>query len=89
METSEQNDIESTDVENVAADDKTWLQKLKQESWEAELLISAVGIFGSFQLFGFIDWLANLFINLLPASLYIAAYFIVHSGLIAVSAPLH
>jgi hypothetical protein len=27
-----------------------WLQKLKEESWEAELLVSAVAIFGSFQL---------------------------------------
>lgn len=65
--------------------DKNWLQKLKDESWEAELLVAAVGTFGSFQLFGFIDWLANLFINLLPRSLYFVGYFITFTGLAAVS----
>lgn len=65
--------------------DKTWLQKLKHESWEAELLVAAVGIFGSFQLFSFIEWLANVFISVLPRHLYHFAYFITFSGLVAVS----
>lgn len=34
----------------------SWLQRLKEESWEAELLVSAVAIFGSFQLFAAVDW---------------------------------
>ncbi len=28
-----------------------WLQKLKEESWEAELLLYAIAMFGTFQLF--------------------------------------
>lgn len=27
--------------------DKDWLQRLKNESWEAELLVSAIAIFGT------------------------------------------
>ena len=33
---------------------KGWLQRLKEESWEAELLVSAIAIFGTFQLFAVI-----------------------------------
>ena len=28
-----------------------WLQRLKDESWEAELLVSAIAVFGTYQLF--------------------------------------
>lgn len=38
---------------------KGWLQRLKDESWEAELLVSAIAIFGSFKLFDIIGWIAN------------------------------
>lgn len=62
-----------------------WLQKLKEESWEAELLISAIAIFGTFQLFKVINWLTNIFIDQLPVSQYLIGYFIVVMGLLAVS----
>jgi hypothetical protein len=32
-----------------------WLQRLKDESWEAELLVSAIAIFGTFQLFALVE----------------------------------
>ena len=54
----------------------TWLQRLKDESWEAELLISAIAIFGTFQLFGFIDWWTNMFIDILNPNQYYVGYFI-------------
>lgn len=62
-----------------------WLQKLKEESWEAELLVSTVSIFGSFQLFGLIEWWTNKFIDLLPPSQYLIGYMIVFFGLLAIS----
>lgn len=64
---------------------KTWLHKLKEESWEAELLVSAVAIFGTFQLFGGANWLANTFIDVLLPSYYFMGYIIVYSGLLAIS----
>ena len=64
---------------------KLWLQRLKDESWEAELLVAAVSIFGTLQLFGFIEWITNQFINLFPESFYIFAYFVVFSALLAIS----
>ena len=62
-----------------------WLQRLKEESWEAELLVSAIAIFGTFQLFGFIEWATNKFINLLPVEQFEYGYFIAFMGLLAVS----
>ena len=59
---------------------KNWLKRLKQESWEAELLVSTVSIFGTFQLFGLIDWATNLFIDLLNPSQYFIAYGILTFG---------
>ncbi len=64
---------------------KKWLKKLKNESWEAELLVSAIAIYGTFQLFKVIDWSTNRFIDILPPSQYMIGYFIVFFGLIAVS----
>ena len=66
-------------------DSKNWLQKLKDESWEAELLISTVAIFGTLQLFKVIDWGTNFVIDTLPTSQYIIGYGIVFTGLLAVS----
>ncbi|SEB98713.1 hypothetical protein SAMN04489761_2173 [Tenacibaculum sp. MAR_2009_124] len=65
---------------------KNWLQRLKDESWEAELLVSAVAIFGTFQLFDGINWITNFFINTVNPNQYFVAYFICFFGLIAVSA---
>ena len=63
---------------------KAWLQRLKDESWEAELLVSAIAIFGTFQLFGAIDWVTNKLINILNPSQYLAGYGIVFIGLFAI-----
>lgn len=65
--------------------DQHWLQKLKEESWEAELLISTVAIFGTIQLFKLIDWATIIAIDRLPPSQYIVGYGIVFLGLLAVS----
>ena len=64
---------------------KNWLQKLKEESWEAELLVSTISIFGTFQMFNLIDWSTNKFIDLLNPSQYLIGYFIVIFGLLAIS----
>ena len=64
---------------------KGWLQRLKEESWEAELLVSAIAIYGSFQLFGMIDWATNTLIDVLDPSQYLAGYVIVFLGLFAIS----
>ena len=62
-----------------------WLQRLKDESWEAELLVSAIAVFGAFQLFDFVEWMTNAFIDRLPVDQYIFGYFISFSALLAVS----
>lgn len=62
-----------------------WLKRLKDESWEAELLVSAIAIFGTFKLFGFIDWVTNKFINVLSPNQYLIGYGIVFFGLFAIS----
>ena len=62
-----------------------WLQRLKDESWEAELLVSAIAIFGTFQLFKVVDWTTNFFIDWLPSNQHLIGYFIVTSALLAVS----
>ena len=63
----------------------SWLQRLKDESWEAELLISTIAIFGTLQLFKGVDWLTNYFINTLLPEQYLIGYMIVFMGLLAVS----
>ncbi len=67
------------------ASSKHWLQRLKDESWEAELLVSAVAIFGTFKLFGIINWVTNKFIDIIDPSLHLAAYMVVFFGLFAIS----
>ncbi len=67
------------------AKSKLWLQRLKDESWEAELLVSAVAIFGTFKLFGIINWITNVFINSLNPELYSFAFLIVFFGLFGIS----
>ncbi|MBT1450349.1 hypothetical protein KJ365_05600 [Glaciecola sp. XM2] len=70
---------------DTTSNNKAWLQKLKDESWEAELLVSAVATFSAFQLFSVIEWLTNKFIDVLLPSHYMFGYFIVYSGLLAIS----
>jgi len=76
---------ESTINQSKKETSKNWLQRLKDESWEAELLVSAIAIFGTFQLFGIIDWSANFFIDTLKPNQYIIGYFITTFGLLAIS----
>lgn len=71
--------------ENKGNSNNTWLQRLKDESWEAELLVSAIAIFGTFKLFDMIAWVTNFFIDTLHPSQYFIAYFIVTFGLLAIS----
>lgn len=64
---------------------KNWLQNLKDESWEAELLISAIAIFGTIKLFDVVDWSVIHFINSLQPDQYYIAYAITFGGLLAIS----
>ena len=64
---------------------KSWLQRLKEESWEAELLVSAIAIFGIFQSFGIVDWGTNKFIDVLDPSQYLIGYAIIFLGLFSIS----
>jgi hypothetical protein len=80
MEETNQN----TNQEAVTKTSGSWLQRLKDESWEAELLVSAIAIFGTFQLFGVADWATNKFINILDPNQYLAGYGIVFIGLFAI-----
>ena len=75
-------DIKKTSDSNSS---KGWIQRLKEESWEAELLVSAIAIFGTFKLFDIIGWATNNFINLLHPNQYVIGYFITFFGLIALS----
>lgn len=60
-----------------------WLQKLKNESWEAELLVSAIAIFAIFSSFSFFDWVCDMFINRLNPDQYFIGYMITFLGFIA------
>lgn len=61
-----------------------WLQRLEKESWQAELIISGVAIYGTLQLPGYLTWLTDYFIDILPFSQYLAGYVIVYFSLIGV-----
>ena len=78
-------DNDEVDVSQSIESSKSWLQRLKEESWEAELLVSTIAIFGTFQLFDLINWATNKFIDLLDPSQYLIGYFIVFFGLLAIS----
>jgi len=62
---------------------KKWLKRLKNESWEAELLVSAVAIFAIFKAFDGLHWLVNFFINYLPTEQYFIGYMISFFGYLA------
>ena len=74
---------ETTNENN--AKPNNWLQRLKDESWEAELIISTVAIFGTVQMFKMISWMTDWFINVLPPSQYFNGYMVSSFGLFAVS----
>jgi len=67
------------------SEQRNWLQRLKEESWEAELLVSAVAIFGIFQSFALVDYFINFLINKLYPSQYFVGYFVAFLGLLAIS----
>ncbi|NRD20222.1 hypothetical protein HNV08_09190 [Winogradskyella eckloniae] len=82
----EENINKDIEIDKVAKEPtKGWLQRLKDESWEAELLVSAIAIFGIFQMFDVIDWGTNKFINVLNPSQYLVGYAILFIGLFAIS----
>lgn len=66
-------------------DNKGWLQRLKDESWEAELLISTIAIFGTLQLFKLGTWGTNKFIDIIPPDQYFIGYIIIYMGTLAIS----
>ncbi len=63
---------------------KSWLQRLKNESWEAELLVSAVAIFAILKSFAALDWLLVQFIDKLDPSQYNIGYMILVFGYLAI-----
>lgn len=63
---------------------QNWLQRLKNESWEAELLVSAVAIFAILKSFAALDWLVIYFIDNLEPSQYQIGYFIAVCGYMAI-----
>lgn len=63
---------------------RTWLQRLKEESWEAELLVSAVAIFAILKSFSVMNWLIIYFIDNLEPAQYTICYFIIVCGYMAI-----
>lgn len=53
-----------------------WLRRLEKESWQAELLISGLALYGTLQLPVFVYWLSDSIINLFPVDYYFAGYII-------------
>ncbi len=78
-------DNDKIDLAQSVETSKSWLQKLKEESWEAELLVATIAIFGTFQMFDLINWSTNKFIDVLNPNQYMIGYFIVYFGLLAIS----
>lgn len=63
---------------------KSWLHRLKDESWEAELLVSAVAIFAILKSFAALDWLLIQFIDKLDPNQYNIGYMILVFGYLAI-----
>ena len=70
-------------MENQPLPTTNWLQRLKDESWEAEILVSIASIFAIFQAFGLLDWLVDYFINQLAPEQYFYGYMICFTGYVA------
>jgi hypothetical protein len=64
---------------------QSWLERLSMESWQAEMVISGVAIFGSFQLFDGVKSLIDWFYFSLPGSFMYIAYFLSFYLFIAVA----
>ncbi len=76
--------MEASNIEE-KQDSKAWLQKLKEESWEAELLISTVAIFGTVQMFKLVDLGVIYFIDKLAPQDYLFGLIMIFMSLLAVS----
>ncbi len=63
----------------------SWMEKLSVESWQAELVISGVAIYGSFQLLDLVDGLIDFLYFRLPEELMLFAYFLCFYLLITAS----
>ncbi|WP_367387926.1 hypothetical protein [Lewinella sp. LCG006] len=64
---------------------QSWLERLSMESWQAEMVISGVAIFGSFQLFDGVSSLIDWLYFRLPGSFMYVAYFLCFYLFIAVA----
>ena len=62
-----------------------WLRRLEDESWQAELIISGLALYGSFQLPQFVYDLIDLLINYLPSAQYFTGYMMAYLLLLGVS----
>lgn len=51
-----------------------WLRRLEKESWQAELLISGLALYGTLYLPEFVYWLSDTLINFFPVDYYLAGY---------------
>ncbi|PIB29501.1 hypothetical protein [Maribacter sp. 4G9] len=67
-----------------ASQKQSWLQHLKDASWEAELLVSTVAIYAILQSFKLLDWLIFQFIDKLDPSQYNIGYMILVFGYLAI-----
>lgn len=61
----------------------SWLQRLKDESWEAELLVSVASILAIMQVFPLLASCVDFFINNLRPEQYFVGYMISFSGYLA------
>lgn len=51
-----------------------WLRRLEKESWQAELLISGLALYGTLHLPKFVFGVADFLIDVLPVDYYLAGY---------------
>lgn len=62
-----------------------WLRRLEKESWQAELLISGLALYGTFYLPGFCYWLCDTLIDWLPVKYYLAGGYFTSFNLLGLS----
>jgi len=62
-----------------------WLRRLERESWQAELLVSGVALFGCLQLPNLLYSLADFMLNILPIEQYFVGHVICFANLLAVA----
>lgn len=71
--------------ENEKIKQPKWLRRLEKESWQAELIISGLALYGTFQLPGLANWLVNMLYRNLPIEQYILGYVISFGALAGAS----